>query len=103
MVKIIPLFKSKKLGYERDMVSFSIKYGNLPNFLGTAIIDTGCPFILISENDIEKTRIPYLSKPSLPNPVSLGNLLLEVKDLGECDIFFRDATGEAIKYKEKFM
>ncbi len=97
----IPLFKAKKLGYERDMVSFSIKYGTVPNFLTTAIVDTGCPFIIISQNDIDKTRIPYRNKPSLSKPVSLGNLILELKDLGECEIFFRDYNNQSIKYKER--
>lgn len=97
----IPLFKAKKLGYERDMISLKIKYGTLPDLNITAIVDTGCPFIIISKNDIEKTRIPYNSKPSLEKPVSLGNLLLELKNLGECEVFLRDETGHLISYKEK--
>jgi len=55
----IPLFTGKSLGFDRDMVTFSIKYGNLPNFFCKAIIDTGCPFTIVSESSIKRTRIPY--------------------------------------------
>lgn len=100
MTSRIPLFKAKSLGFERDMASFSIKYGTLPNFTASAIVDTGCPYIIISESQIKKTRIPYKDKPSLAKPLSLGKIALELKDLGICEIFFRDEDNKTIAYKE---
>jgi len=93
----IPLFKAKSLGFERDMATFSIKYGTLPTLFSTAIVDTGCPFVILSENVLGKTRIPYMSFPSLERPVSLGPVSMELKNLGECDIFFKDESGNTLE------
>jgi len=76
----IPLIKGTSLGYERDMITFSVKYGSLPNFYATAILDTGCPFCVISESTIQKTRIPYKEKPIHHKQVWLGGILFELKD-----------------------
>lgn len=96
----IPLIKANSLGYERDMVSFSVKYGNLPNFYTTAIVDTGCPFCVISESTIKKTRIPYITKPVYHKQVWLGGILFELRGLGECELFFRDIDKKLIQFKQ---
>ena len=50
----IPLIKASSLGFERDMITFAVKYGSLPNFYASAIVDTGCPFCVISESTIKR-------------------------------------------------
>jgi len=95
----IPLLKAKSLGYDRDMVTFSVKYGSLPNFYASAIVDTGCPFCIISETTIQKTRIPYKSKSVHHKQVWLGGILFELRELGECDLFFRDNENQTKPFK----
>ena len=96
----IPLIKAKSLGYERDMVTFSVKYGSLPSFYANAIVDTGCPFCVISESTINKTRIPYLEKSVHHKQVWLGGILFELRELGDCDIFFRDDEKKIVSFKQ---
>ena len=95
----IPLFSGKSLGFERDMVTFSVKYGNFPNLFCKGIVDTGCPFTIISESSIKRTRIPYNSKPSKYN-VQLGNINMELRELGICEINFRDEKGDINKFEQ---
>jgi len=96
----IPLFSGKSLGFERDMVTFSVKYGNLPNFFCKGIVDTGCPFTIISESSIKRTRIHYSSKPSKYN-VQLGSINMDLIELGICEINFRDENGEIKKFEQE--
>lgn len=96
----IPLFIGKSLGFDRDMIVFSVKYGNLPNFFTKAILDTGCPFTIISESTIKKTRIPYSDKPTKFN-VQLGTIPLDLKELGGCEISLRDEKNESLKFKQE--
>ena len=101
MVIKIPLLKAVSLGYERDMVTFSVKYGSLPNFHSSAILDTGCPFCVISENTIQKTRINYKDKPVHHKQVWLGGIFFELRSLGECELFFRDNENKPISFKQE--
>ncbi len=98
MIKI-PLFNSKSLGFDRDMVVFSVKYSSLPEFFAKAIIDTGCPFTIISENVIKRTRISYSSKET-KYVVQLGNISLELKELGLCDLNFKDENSNPVKFQQ---
>jgi len=95
----IPLIKANSLGYERDMVTFSVKYGSLPNFYASAIVDTGCPFCIISESVLNKTRISYIDKPVHHKQTWLGGILFELKDLGECKLFFRDHENKSVSFQ----
>lgn len=99
MPKIL-LFKGKSLGFDRDMVTFSVRYGNLPNFFCKAIVDTGCPYTIISENTIKKTRISYCSK-SIKCDVQLGNIAMELRELGICELSFRDEDGNIHKFQQE--
>ena len=96
----IPLFSGKSLGFERDMVAFSVKYENLPNFFCKGIVDTGCPFTIISESSIKRTRIPYNCKPSKYN-VQHGNINMDLIELGICEINFRDENGDVKKFEQE--
>lgn len=96
----IPLIKAKSLGFERDMITFAVKYGSLLPFNASAIVDTGCPFCVITENTIQKTRIPYKDKPVHHKQVWLGGILFELKELGECELFFRDCEKKVISFKQ---
>lgn len=93
----IPLVRGKSLGFERDIATFSVKYKNFPRILNTAIVDTGCPFIILSETALRKTRIPYKNLPSMSKPVQVGPMVLELKDLGECELFFRDEDDKSVE------
>lgn len=95
----IPLIKANSLGFERDMITFAVKYGSLPNFYASAIVDTGCPFCIISESAIKKTRIGYKDKPTHHRQVWLGGILFELRELGECELFFRDYENKQISFK----
>jgi len=97
----IPLIKASSLGYERDMIAFSVKYGSLPDFYANAIVDTGCPFCVISESTIKKTRIPYADKPVHHKQVWLGGILFELRDLGECNLSFRDCDRKSVLFKQQ--
>ena len=99
MVIKIPLLKASSLGYERDMITFSVGYSSLPNFNASAIVDTGCPFCVISESTIQKTRIPYKDNPVYHKQVWLGGISFELRELGECKLFFRDKEGKTISFK----
>jgi|SRR3989344_495384 len=100
MVKI-PLFKGNRLGFERSLVTLSIKYGNLPSFFAEALVDTGCPFTVISESKMKKTRIPYSDKPTSYSNVQVGNIIMELKDLGVCEISFRDENNKIVKINQQ--
>ena len=97
----IPIIKASSLGYERDMITFSVKYGSLPDFYANAIVDTGCPFCIISESTIKKTRIPYADKPVHHKQVWLGGILFELRDLGECNMSFRDCDLKSVSFKQQ--
>ncbi|MAG40061.1 hypothetical protein CMI41_03775 [Candidatus Pacearchaeota archaeon] len=96
----IPLFSGKSLGFDRDMVTFSVKYGSLSSFFCKAIVDTGCPFTIISESSIKRTRIPYSSKPSKYN-VQIGNISMDLIELGVCEINFRDENGNTKTFEQE--
>ena len=36
----LPLFTAEALGFTRDMITFSVKYGSLPPLFSKAIVDT---------------------------------------------------------------
>lgn len=99
-IKIL-LIKANSLGYERDMITFSVKYGTLPDFYANAVVDTGYPFCVISENTIKKTRIPYADKPVHHRQVWLGGVLFELRDLGECILSFNDCSHKPVQFKQQ--
>jgi len=97
MVLKIPLIKGKSLGFERDMVTFSLKWGALPRVIASGIVDTGYPYVILSENVFKRSRIPYNSLPVEPSPVNIGGITLELKNLGECHLFFRNEEGNLVE------
>lgn len=98
MSKIL-LFRGNSLGFDRDMVTFSVKYGDLPNFFCKGIVDTGCPYTIINENTIKKTRISYCSRPTKCD-VQLGNIAMELRELGICELSFRDENGNIKNFEQ---
>ena len=95
----IPLFKAITFGYERDMISFSLRHGTLPPLYTTAILDTGCPYFIISENAIKRTRISYGEEPAFEKPVNLGGMFFHLYSLGECNLCFRDIEKKDTNFK----
>ena len=94
----IALFKAKSLGFERDMVSFSLKYKNFPALLVKAIVDTGCPFTVLSQSALSRTRIP---PGELYQVVDLGPIRLELRKLGVCELTFRSEDAKPISFKHE--
>lgn len=90
-----------RLLISNEVSRLSIKYGNLPNFFCKAIVDTGCPFTIISESSIKKTRIPYNSKKSFKYNVQIGNISMELKELGMCEINFRDDENKTKAFEQE--
>lgn len=56
-MKMIPLKSAKSLGFERHFVSFAFKHPRISVLYDRAIVDTGCPFIIMSENVIKTRRM----------------------------------------------
>lgn len=96
----IPLFKGKRFGFERDMVTFSFKYGNLPTTICNAIVDTGCPFVIVSDSILKRTRIPY-SKINTSQIVSIASIQLQLKPLNDCGLTFKTENGEPLLFNHK--
>ena len=94
----IPLFKGKSLGFERDMVTFSVRGKNI-FLLSRGIVDTGCPFTILSESSLKRTRINYYNKET-KYVVFIGTIPLQLKELGECELTFKDEHGNPIKFKQ---
>ena len=58
----IPLFQGNSLGFERDMVIFTLKSNRIPILFGKAVVDNGCPYTIISEVAFRKIRFNYRSR-----------------------------------------
>lgn len=95
----IPLFKAKSLGFERDMVTFSAQYKSF-KVITNAIVDTGCPFTILNETSVKRSRIPYHNKTSA-NPVLIGNISLQLKELGVCKLYFRDENNQIVTFEQQ--
>ncbi|MBI4149232.1 hypothetical protein HY491_02190 [Candidatus Woesearchaeota archaeon] len=94
----IPLFKAKSLGFERDMVTFFVQYGAF-RVITSAIVDTGCPFTILNENSVKRSRIPYHDQ-SDSGPVLIGNIQLQLKELGVCKLYFRDEKNQLTTFEQ---
>lgn len=95
MIKI-PIFKGKSLGFERDMVSFSFKYRNFPLTISKAVVDNGCPHIIISESVLKRTRIPY-TRMKTNKLVQVGLIQMQLKLLGKCKLNFRTEDNNTVE------
>ena len=94
----IPLFRAKSLGFERDMITFFVQYKNF-RVITTAVVDTGCPFTILSENSLKRSRIPYHSQ-KVVDPVLIGNIQLQLRDLGVCKLIFKEESGQTIEFDQ---
>ena len=99
----IPFFKGIILGAERDVISFAVKYGSLPNFYAKAMIDNGSPYTILPENVLKRTRIPYHSTPIKKDKPSLnlGGIIPQLRELGVCELIFRDENNRPIIIKQE--
>ena len=101
----VKLREAKALGFNRRMVSFGIKHGNFPMIFDNAIVDTGCPFLIISEDMAKTRRIPYKKYNKLDidggKPLNIGGILLELRCLGECDITLKTVDDQIVNLKHQ--
>jgi hypothetical protein len=97
----VKLVENKALGFDRPMVSYVFKYPNFPMLFDKAIIDTGCPFVIIPESTIKLRRIPYATCPKYEKTVNIGGILLELRDIGECSIKFMDVDNAFHEFKHR--
>jgi len=96
----VPLYEGKSLGFDRILVNFSLKFKSLPPYPFSAIVDTGCPFTFISEDSLKGKRIPYSELKTIDkSPVSLGFVKLDIRELGNYKIFFRDINNQLIEFE----
>ena len=97
----IKLREGKALGFERPLTGFIFKHPNFPMLMDKAIIDTGCPFIVIPEDTIKLRRIPYMRYPKYEKSVNIGGIILELRDMGECIIKLIDVDDKTHEFKHK--
>jgi len=99
----IKLKSAKSLGFDRDMASIGFKHPQFARVFDNAIIDTGCPYVIISESVIKTRRMPYKKYPKLEleSPLNLGGILMELRDLGECSIFMFDTNDKLNEFKHR--
>lgn len=95
----VKLKEGKELGFERPIVSFVFKHPRFPMQFDRAIVDTGCPFVIIPESTLKLRRIPFNSCPKYDKIVQIGNIPFELRDMGECSIKFIDVDGIAHEFK----
>lgn len=95
----IPLFQGKSLGFDRDMVIFSIKSQRIPLLFAKAVVDNGCPFTIVSEVALKQVRINYNNYKER-DPLQLGPILLRLLELGECKLIFRDENNNPVTFKQ---
>lgn len=86
----VSLFELKALGFSRPMVKFGFKHPKFPRLFHIAIVDTGCPFVIIPEKTLKLRRIPYRTKTKYEKNVMIGPIELELRELGDCELFFLD-------------
>src|SRR3989338_2751292 len=99
----LPLFTAEALGFTRDMITFSVKYGSLPPLFSKAIVDTGCPVTFLPEWTLQRTRIPYtkLKLWSGGAVFALGLLKLKMRELGKCKLVFKDESGNPVEIEHE--
>lgn len=85
----VPLHDGKSLGFDRTMLTFSLRYKSFPPYPFSAILDTGCPFTFLSKDSLVGKRIPPGFREIDKSPVSLGN----------CKIFLKDINNELIEFE----
>ena len=91
----IPAFTQKWAKAERISVSFiakPVKYGG--TVFIKSIVDSGCPWTFISENDVERCRNISHRTFEFFEKVNLGGLPIELFDLGDVIFVFRDSENQ---------
>lgn len=92
----IPLIESPYLGAVRSSVSAYVMIGSI-KFPTTFILDTGSPYTIISEQDLQRTRIPFQSYKTFTRAKVVIDI--DLKDFGECELTFLDVEGNPIVLK----
>lgn len=95
----IPLFKAKALGFERDMVTFSVKGKSIPFLIATAVIDTGCPYTILSESALKRTTRSYNNRET-ECVVNIGPIPVELKKLDVCQLSFNDDAKNPVFFEQ---
>jgi hypothetical protein len=98
----IPLIEAEVSGSLRDIVVFTVKCGTI-SFFTKAIIDNGCPNVLIDQLDLARTRIPYKARFKQVEglPLGLGTHLFDRLDMGICELIFKDIEGKVHTFKHQ--
>jgi len=98
----IPAFLQRWAKAERISVTFSakpLKYGG--NVYVKAIVDSGCPWTFISENDAERCRSISRRALNFFEKVNLGGIYVDLFDLDEVVFAFRDSENKPVDIKSR--
>jgi hypothetical protein len=98
----IPAFLQKWAKAERISVTFSakpLKYGGYVYV--KAIVDSGCPWTFISENDAERCRSISSRTLNFFERVNLGGVNVDLFDLGEVVFTLRDSENKTVDIKSR--
>ncbi len=99
----IPLLEGKSFGYNRDLAPFHFVYQTLMPFRTIAVIDTGSPYTIISETTLRLiSRIRYSELPSI-DQLQLGRISLNIRDLGECKLLFKDENNKLLSFTHRLV
>jgi hypothetical protein len=85
-------------GGPRATINAIVKIGST-SIPVTFLIDTGSPYTIIVENDLKRTRLPYTAFKKFCR-ATVG-VSMDLKELGEIEIIFRDEAGNGSSFKNK--
>lgn len=90
----LPLQDVDWLGGQRATINALVKIGST-QLTTTFLTDTGSPWTIISQNDIQKTRIAYSILPETKRVRLIVDM--DLKILGEATLTFRDSEDNAVQ------
>lgn len=91
----IPAFIQRWAKAERISVTFSarpVKSGG--TVFVKSIVDSGCPWTFVSENDVERCRSIAARSFEFFERVNLGGFEIDLSDMGDVLFVFKDSKGE---------
>ncbi len=96
----IPIEYVRALGDIRPMVFLSFSGSHGLHLHTKAIVDTGCPNVIITEPNLQRTRIP-LTALNYTRDLLLGSIKLKIASLGTCTLNFIDSEGEYVNFEHE--
>ena len=95
----IPIVYGNSLGAPRHMATHSV-VSDIFHLQSRSIIDTGCPFTIITEPNLMRTRVP-ISRLDYTSSAWLGNMKLKLASLGICKLNFIDTENKLVSFEQE--